>query len=74
VLCPFTCHGSPVFPSIIRPATSKSVIAGKRVTGFTSKGEEEKGVFDTIKSWKRLTIEVSAADASPTCKSRLSNV
>ncbi|KAK8021780.1 class I glutamine amidotransferase-like protein [Apiospora arundinis] len=60
------CHGGAIFPGIIDPATSKSVIAGKRVTGFTTKGEEEEGVLDTIKSWKRPTIEASAADAGAT--------
>ncbi|KAK8054942.1 class I glutamine amidotransferase-like protein [Apiospora rasikravindrae] len=60
------CHGGAIFPGIIDPATNKSVISGKRVTGFTTKGEEEEGVLDTIKSWKRPTIEASAADAGAT--------
>lgn len=63
-----SCHGGAIFPGIIDPATSKSVISGKKVTGFTTKGEEEEGVLDTIKSWKRPTIEASAADAGATCK------
>lgn len=44
------------------------MIAGKKVTGFTTKGEEEEGVLDTIKSWKRPTIEASAADSGATCE------
>ncbi|KAF2675761.1 class I glutamine amidotransferase-like protein [Lentithecium fluviatile CBS 122367] len=54
------CHGGAIFPGILDPGTKNSVIAGKRVTGFTTKGEEE-GVLDTIKSWNRPTIEASAA-------------
>lgn len=57
------CHGGAIFPGIIDPSTNKSIIAGKKVTGFTTKGEEEEGVLDTIKSWNRPTIEAAAADA-----------
>ena len=56
------CHGGAIFPGI-KGEEEKSVISGKQVTGFTTKGEEEEGVLDTIKSWKRLTIEASAGDA-----------
>lgn len=38
------------------------------MTGFTTRGEEEEGVLDTIKSWKRPTIEAEAKDAGATCK------
>ncbi|TDZ24440.1 Glutathione-independent glyoxalase HSP31 [Colletotrichum orbiculare MAFF 240422] len=54
------CHGGAIFSGIIDPATSKSIIAGKSVTGFTTKGEEEEGVLDAIKSWNRPIIESSA--------------
>lgn len=57
------CHGGAIFPGITDPATGKSIIAGKTVTGFTTKGEEEEGVLDTIKSWNRPTIEAAAASA-----------
>ena len=66
----FSCHGGAIFPGIIDPKTGKSIIAGKRVTGFTTKGEEEEGVLDTIKSWDRPTIEKSAADSGATCKAQ----
>lgn len=62
-----SCHGGAIFPGVIDPSTGKSIIAGKRVTGFTTKGEEEEGVLDTIKSWKRPTIEASAADCGASC-------
>ncbi|OLN83303.1 Glyoxalase 3-like protein 1 [Colletotrichum chlorophyti] len=57
------CHGGAIFPGIIDPATKKPIIWGKKVTGFTTKGEEEEGVLETIKSWGRPTIEASAASA-----------
>ena len=66
----FRCHGGAIFPGIIDPATGKSIIAGKTVTGFTTKGEEEEGVLETIKSWHRPTIEVAAADAGAKCESK----
>lgn len=62
-----SCHGGAIFPGIIDPATGKSIISGKKVTGFTTKGEEEEGVLDTIKSWNRPTIEAAAADAGAIC-------
>lgn len=63
-----SCHGGAIFPGIIDKSTGRSVIAGKKITGFTTKGEEEEGVLDTIKSWKRPTIEASAADSGATCE------
>lgn len=48
------------------------MIAGRKVTGFTTRGEEEEGVLDTIKSWNRPTIEASAATSGATCKYMLS--
>jgi hypothetical protein len=63
-----SCHGGAIFPGIIDPNTGKSIIAGRRVTGFTTKGEEEEGVLDTIKSWNRPTIEASAADSGAECE------
>lgn len=67
-----SCHGGAIFPGVIDPATGKSIIANKRVTGFTTKGEEEEGVLDTIKSWNRPTIEASAASCGATCKLKYS--
>lgn len=47
----------------MKDKTGKSIISGRSVTGFTTQGEEEEGVLDTIKSWNRPTIEAAAADA-----------
>jgi D-lactate dehydratase len=61
------CHGGAIFPGIHSPLTNKSIISGRKVTGFTTKGEEEEGVLDTIKKWNRPTIEASAADVGAIC-------
>ncbi|RMZ83995.1 hypothetical protein DV737_g1388, partial [Chaetothyriales sp. CBS 132003] len=57
------CHGSAIFPGIHAPNSDKSIIAGRRVTGFTTRGKEEEGDLDAIVSWNRRTIEKSAAAA-----------
>ncbi len=62
------CHGGAIFPNVHSALTGESIIHGKKVTGFTTKGEEEEGVLDTIKSWNRPTIEKGAADAGAICK------
>ena len=38
------------------------------MTGFTTQGEEEEGVMDTIKSWNRPTIEQAAATSGAKCE------
>lgn len=62
-----SCHGGAIFPGIIDPSTKKSIIDSRRVTGFTTRGEEEENVLDTIKSWNRPTIEATAASCGATC-------
>lgn len=62
------CHGGAIFVGVTegREGKGKPIIAGKRVTGFTTKGEEEEGVLPTIESWNRPTIEKMAADLGAT--------
>lgn len=62
------CHGGAIFPGVIDKKTGKSIISGKEVTGFTTQGEIEEGVLDTIKSWNRPTIEATAASVGAKCK------
>lgn len=57
------CHGGAIFPGILDKSTGNPVISRKKVTGFTTKGEEEEGVLDTNKSWNRPTIEASAKNS-----------
>jgi putative intracellular protease/amidase len=35
------CHGGAIFPVITDSKTGKSIIAGKKVTGLTTNGEDE---------------------------------
>ncbi|PYI12342.1 class I glutamine amidotransferase-like protein [Aspergillus sclerotiicarbonarius CBS 121057] len=60
------CHGGAIFPGILDPSTGKSIIDGRKVTGFTTRGEEEEGVLETIQKWNRPTIEASAASSGAT--------
>lgn len=62
----FSCHGGAIFPGIIDSSSKKSIINGKKVTGFTTKGEEDLGHVEKIKEWGVATIEASAADAGAT--------
>lgn len=61
------CHGRAIFSGILDPFTNEPIISGKKVTGFTTRGDEE-GVLDTTKSWKRPKIGAAAKDAWATCK------
>ncbi|KAI3628294.1 D-lactate dehydratase [Malassezia furfur] len=56
------CHGGAILPGI-KDKSGKSIIAGRKVTGFTDRGEKELGALDEIKSWNRPTIESAAAGA-----------
>jgi putative intracellular protease/amidase len=62
------CHGGAIFPGILDEETGKSIIAGKKMTGFTTQGEEEEGVIDTIMSCNRPTVEKVASNAGANCK------
>lgn len=56
------CHGGAILPGV-KDQSGQSIIHGRKVTGFTTKGEEELGALAEIQSWKRPTIEESAKDA-----------
>jgi putative intracellular protease/amidase len=61
-------HGGAIFPGIIDRKTGKSIIAGKKVTGYPTMVEEEEAVLETIKSWHRPTIEAAVVSAGATCE------
>lgn len=60
------CHGGAIFGGVRAEPAGTPVIAGRRVTGFTTRGEEEEGLLATIESWNRPTIEKTAADLGAT--------
>ncbi|KAL9131856.1 MAG: hypothetical protein Q9217_000302 [Psora testacea] len=39
------CYGGAIFPGIVDSRTGKSIISGKKVTAFTTQGEEEGGII-----------------------------
>ena len=51
---------------VIDPKTGKSIISGKVVTGYATKGEKETRLLKKITSWNRPTIEQAAAAAGAT--------
>ncbi|ORX76586.1 class I glutamine amidotransferase-like protein [Basidiobolus meristosporus CBS 931.73] len=55
------CHGPAILPGIVDSTTGKSIIAGKKVTGFTTEGEVMLSLLDIIKSANVATIEEGAA-------------
>lgn len=67
-LIAYSCHGAALFTGAIDPATGKSILAGKKITGFTTVGEEEGGVLDLIEDWDRRTIQEEITDAGATCE------
>ena len=54
------------FPGVTNPKTGKSIMLGKVVTGFPTKGEKRKKFLRTTISWRRSTTEQTAADANAT--------
>ncbi|KAJ2798030.1 plasma membrane heat shock protein [Coemansia guatemalensis] len=57
------CHGPAILPSIIDSTTGKSIINGKKVTGFTDKGEEVLSVDGIIKDAKVVPISQGCGQA-----------
>ncbi|ORX75169.1 class I glutamine amidotransferase-like protein [Basidiobolus meristosporus CBS 931.73] len=55
------CHGPAILSAIVDSTTGKSIIAGKKVTGFTTEGEVMLSLLDIIKSANVATIEEGAA-------------
>ncbi|KAI4231027.1 MAG: hypothetical protein L6R40_007865 [Gallowayella cf. fulva] len=57
------CHSGAIFPGVIDDSTGRSIISGQELTGFTTQGEIEAGVIDTIKLWNGPRIEAAATSA-----------
>ena len=57
------CHGGAIFPGIKDSKTGKSIIAGQKVTGFSTEADKMAGVLDKIHSDGVLTTEESAVSA-----------
>lgn len=57
------CHGGAIFPGIRDAKSGKSIIAGEKVTGFSTEGDRMAGVLDKIHEDGVKTTEESAVDA-----------
>jgi putative intracellular protease/amidase len=57
------CHGGAIFPGIKDAATGKSIIADKKVTGFSTEADKLAGVLDKIHADGVMTTEESAVSA-----------
>ncbi|KAJ1949309.1 plasma membrane heat shock protein [Linderina macrospora] len=55
------CHGPIILPAIKDRKTGKPIIEGKRVTGFTTEGEIQMGLLETIKKNKLEMVEEGVA-------------
>jgi len=51
------CHGEALFPGVIDPATGKSIINGRTITGFTTEGESDMHLMDVIRGWNEPLID-----------------
>jgi len=54
------CHGPAIFPGIIDPATNKSIINGKTITGFTTQAEDDMKITGELRSWGKPLVEETA--------------
>jgi putative intracellular protease/amidase len=57
------CHGGAIFPGVKDSETGRSIIAGKRVTGFSTEGDRLAGVLAKIHEDGVKTTEESAVIA-----------
>ncbi|CAK7235057.1 plasma membrane heat shock protein [Sporothrix bragantina] len=51
------CHGPAIFDGLNDLKTREPLIKGKKITGFTTEGEEQLGVKDEIKTWGQPLVE-----------------
>lgn len=62
-----SCHGPAIFPGI-NDAAGKSIIAGKKITGFTTQAESEMGILDALRKWDEKLVDEIAEELGATCK------
>lgn len=57
------CHGGAIFPGVVDETSKKSIIAGRKVTGFSTEGDRLAGVLTKIHEDGVKTTEESAVSA-----------
>ncbi|CAI6341322.1 unnamed protein product [Periconia digitata] len=55
------CHAPAIFPSILSATDNTPIVRGKKITGFTTQGEHDLGVYDTLKGMGLLLPDEHAA-------------
>lgn len=64
-----SCHGEALFPGVIDAATGKSIVSGRTITGFTTEGEYDMHLMETIRGWNEPLIDEWAEKLGGKCKS-----
>lgn len=62
-----SCHGPAIFPGV-NDADGKPIIAGKKITGFTTQAEYDMKVMDTLREWKEPLVDEHAKALGAECK------
>ena len=62
------CHGPAIFSNVIDLATSRPLIEGKRITGFTTEAEYSMKIMDDLRAWNAEMVEELAARLGAKCK------
>ena len=63
------CHGPAIFANVVDQSTEEPLIKGKRITGFTTEGEEVMGINEELQGWDAELVETLAARLGATCES-----
>jgi putative intracellular protease/amidase len=61
----YRCHGPAIFPGI-NDAAGKPIIAGKKITGFTTQAEGEMGILDALRKWNEKLVDEIAEELGAT--------
>ena len=62
------CHGPAIFPGVIDPVTGDPIVKGKTITGFTTEGEYDMKLMETLQSWNAPMVDEHADKLGAKCK------
>lgn len=61
------CHGAAIFADLLDPETGKPIVDGKKITGFTTEGEEVMGIMGALRSWNEPFVDEHAKALGAEC-------
>jgi hypothetical protein len=64
---PDSCHGEALLPGVVDPATGKSLISGRTITGFTTEAEYDMHIMDALRAWNEPLIDEWAEKLGGKC-------